>query len=62
MVWSLQLQDTMQTKSHFGTKFSSIYLAKWEKRLIFRLSFGNRQRAKDGTQKFDTKYRYVFVV
>ena len=62
MVWLLQLHDTVQTKSHFGTKFSSIYLAKWEKRLIFRLLFVNLQRAKDGTRVFDAKYRYVFVV
>ena len=40
-------------KSQFGTKFSSIYLAK---------SFVNLQRAKDGTHMFDAKYRYVFVV
>ena len=46
----------------FGTKFSSIYLAKEEKRLVFRLSFVNLQRAKDGTHMFDAKYRYVFVV
>ena len=37
--WLLQLHDTILTKSHFGTKFSSIYLAKCEKRLVFRLSF-----------------------
>ena len=61
MVWLLQLHDTIQTKSHFGTKFSSIYVAKWEKRLVFRLSFVNLQRAKDGTHMFDAKYRYVFV-
>ena len=46
----------------FGTKFSSIYLAKWENRLVFRLPFVNLQRAKDGTHMFDAKYRYVFVV
>ena len=46
----------------FGTKFSSIYLTKGEKRLVFRLSFVNLQRAKDGTHMFDAKYRYVFVV
>ena len=34
----------------FGTKFSSINLARGEKRLIFRLSFVNLQRAKDGTR------------
>ena len=39
IVWLLQLHDTIQTKSNFGTKFSSIYLAKWGKRLVFRLSF-----------------------
>ena len=33
-----------------------------KKRLVFRLSFVNLQRAKDGTQMFDAKYRYVFVV
>ena len=62
MVWLLQLHDTIQTKSQFGTKFISIYLAKWEKRLGFRPSFVNLQRAKDGTHMFDAKYRYVFVV
>ena len=46
----------------FATKFSSIYLAKGQKRLFFRLSFVNLQRAKDGTHIFDAKYRYVFVV
>ena len=46
----------------FGTKFSSINLAKGEKRLFFRLSFVNLQRAKDGTHMFDAKYKYVFVV
>ena len=61
-VWLLQLHDTIQTKSQFGTKFSSIYLAKWEKSLDFLPSFVNLQRAKDGTHMFDAKYRYVFVV
>ena len=46
----------------FGTKFSSFYLAKGGKRVFFRLSFVNLQRAKDGTDMFDAKYRYVFVV
>ena len=46
----------------FGTKFSSIYLAKGDKHLFFRLWFVNLQRAKDGTHMFDAKYRYVFVV
>ena len=46
----------------FGTKFSSIYFAKGEKRLVFRLLFVNLQRAKDATLMFDAKYRYVFVV
>ena len=46
----------------FGTKFNSTNLAKGEKRLVFRLSFVNLQRAKDGTHMFDAKYRYVFVV
>ena len=41
----------------FGTKFSSIFLAKREKRLVFRLSFVDLQRAKDGTHMFDAKYR-----
>ena len=49
-------------KSILGTKFSSIYLAKGEKRLVFRLLFVNLQRAKDGTHIFDAKYKYVFVV
>ena len=46
----------------FGTKFSSIYLAREQTCLFFQLSFVNLQRAKDGTHKFDAKYRYVFVV
>ena len=46
----------------FATKFSSIYLAKGEKRLFSRPSFVNLQRAKDGTHVFDAKYTYVFVV
>ena len=46
----------------FATKFSSIFLAKGEKLLFFRLSFVNLQRAQDGTYVFDAKYRYVFVV
>ena len=46
----------------FGTKSSSKYLTKGEKRLFFRLSFVNPQRAKDGSHMFDAKYRYVFVV
>ena len=46
----------------FGTKFSSIYFAKGEKPLVFRLSFVHLQRAKDGTHMFDAKYRYVYVV
>ena len=62
IVWLLQLHDTIQTKSHFGTEFRSIYLAKWEKRLVFRLSFVNLQRTKDGTHMFDAKYNHVFVV
>ena len=49
-------------KFDFGTKFSSIYLAKGEKRLFFRLSLFHLQRAKDGTHLFDAKYIYVFVV
>ena len=47
---------------NFGTKFSSIHLAKVGKRLVFRLSFVNLQRAKDGTHIFDAKYSYVFVI
>ena len=46
----------------FAAKFSSIYLAKGEKRLFFRPSFVNLQRAKDGTHVFDAKNKYVFVV
>ena len=46
----------------FATKFSSIYRAKGDKCLVFRPSFVNLQRAKDGTHVFDAKYRYVFVV
>ena len=49
-------------KFHFGTKFSSIHLAKGVKRLCFRLSFVNLQRAKDGTHMFDAKYRYMCLL
>ena len=47
---------------NFGTKFSSIYLRKVEKRLVFRLSFVNLQRAKDGIHVLDAQYKYVFAV
>ena len=47
---------------NFGTKFSSIYLTKVEKRLVFRLSFVILQRAKDSIHMFDAKYKYEFVV
>ena len=43
-------------ESIFVTKFSSIYLAKGENRLFFRLSFVNLQRAKNGTHMFGVKY------
>ena len=46
----------------YATKFSSIYLAKGQKRSVFQLSFVNLQRAKDDTHMFDAKDRYVFVV
>ena len=62
MIWLIQLHDTIQMKSIFATKLISIYLAKGEKRLVFRQSFVNLQRVKDGTHVFDAKYRYVFVV
>ena len=41
----------------FATKLSSFFLANGEKRLVFRLSFVNLQRAKDGTYVFDAQYR-----
>ena len=34
---------------------------KEKNRSVFKLSFVNLQRAKDGTHMFDAKYRYVFV-
>ena len=46
----------------FVTKLSSIYVAKEEKRLVFRSSFVNLQRAKYDTHVFDAKYRSVFIV
>ena len=49
-------------ESIFVTKFRSIYLAKGEKLLFFRLSFVNLQRAKNDTHMFGVKYRYVSVV
>ena len=57
----MKIYDSVQNL-FFVTKFSSIYLAKGEKRRIFQLSFPNLQRAKDVTLMFDAKYRYVFVV
>ena len=60
MIWLIQLHDAIQMKSIFATKFSNIYLAKGEKRLVFWQSFVNL-RAKDGTHVFDAKYRHVFV-
>ena len=36
----------------FDTKFSRFYLAKGEKGLVFRLSFVNLQRVKDGNHMF----------
>ena len=51
----LRLHATIQINLIFATKFSSIYLAKGEKRLVFRPSFVNLQRAKDGTHVFDAK-------
>ena len=51
IVGLLKLHDTIRMKSIFGTRFSSIYLAKGEKRLDFRLSFVDLQRAKDGTHR-----------
>ena len=47
---------------NFGTNFNSIYLTKAEKRFVFRQSFVNLQRAKDGIYMFDVKYKYVFLV
>ena len=55
------IYDSVQNLS-FGTKFSSIYLAKGEKSFVFLLSFVNLLRAKDGTHVFNARYRYVFVV
>ena len=39
----------------FATKFRSIYLAKGEKRLFFRLPLVYLQRAKDDTHMFDAE-------
>ena len=58
----LELHGAIQLKLIFVTKLSSIYLAKGEKRLVFRPSFVNLQRAKYDTHVFDAKYRYVFIV
>ena len=52
------MHDTIQMESIFVTQFSSIYLAKGEKRLFFRLSFVNPQRAKNGTHMFGVKYKW----
>ena len=45
----------------FAAKFSSIYLAKGQTRLVFQLSFVNLQRAKDGIHMLDAKYRYCLL-
>ena len=58
----LKLHGAIQMNLIFVTKFTSIYLAKGEKRLVFRPSFVDLQRAKDDTHVFDAKYRYVFIV
>ena len=42
-------------------KLSSIYLGKGEKPLVFRLSFVNLQRAKDGTHVYDGIYIYIYI-
>ena len=57
-----KLNARIQTNLIFVTKFSSIYLANGEKRLVFQPSIANLPRAKDGTHVFEAKYRYVFVV
>ena len=62
IVWFHPPHDNFVWNFIFGTQFSSIYLTKDEKRLVFRLSFVNLQRAKDGTHVFHAKFRYVFVV
>ena len=46
----------------FGAKFSSIYLAKGEKCLVFRLPFVNLQRAKDVTQMLEQNIDLCFIV
>ena len=46
----------------FGTKFSSIYLAKGVKRLGFRLSFVNLQRTKDGTHMLYKSHQMTRLV
>ena len=61
-IWSHIMRYNFVWNLNFGTKFSSIYLTKRVKRLVFRQSFVNLQRAKDGTDMFDAKHRYVFVV
>ena len=74
MITSTAWYNPNEIKLYFDTKFSSIYITKVEKRLVFRLSFVNLQRlvfrlsfvnlqrAKGGIHMFDVKYKYVFVV
>ena len=57
----MMMYDSVQNLI-FATKFSSIYLAIGEKRLVFRIPFVNLQRAKDDIHVFDANYRYVTVV
>ena len=66
IVWLFQLHDTIQMKSNYTwinyNHLYSIYRAKGEKCLFFRLPFVDLQLAKDVTHMFDAKYRYVLVV
>ena len=63
-IWYDYFNSMIQSKWNqiFVTKFSSIYLAIGEKRLVFRLSFVNLQRAKNGTHMFGVKYRCVCCI
>ena len=45
----------------FGTNLVAFISQKEKKRLFFT-SFVNLQRAKDGINMFEAKYRYMFVV
>ena len=60
IVWFLPLHDNFVWISFLVPNLVAIISQKEKKCLVFRLSFVNLQRAKDGTHVIDAKYKYVF--